>query len=443
MQELSVIIARVKHPKHLPKHLPKYLGATSPRNGEFSIGGRARTYGLCLAGTLAIYAQSSAAATDAADPFDFFVSDRYLYDDNLFRVPSGVLPTDPGAAAVKSRDDSINRLSAGIAARMDAARQVFALNLRADDVRYQQNDDLDYTGGSGTLLWDWKLGHGWSGRVQGRYDRALASFSNYQLFVRDIVDVATYGAQLHYDIGSRWGVYAGGNIATAQHSAEIRKVNEFRGETGRAGLEYKTPSGNLFGFGYDFTNATFPVAQRTPGTVVPNYKDTVPAFVMSYAFTVKTSLYVRAGYLSRDYDDPSLGDFSGDVWNVNLHWEPRTKLYFDIKGWHELKAYSDAESDYFVANGGSIGPTWEPTETIKIEAVYTMERQNYTGIELLLPQDTSRRKDDVNSAQLSIEYAPRDFFSLELGYNWIKRDSNRDFHAYDDNVAYAQLKFTL
>lgn len=398
--------------------------------------------GLCLTGALLAYAQGAGAAPDAADPFDFFVSDRYLYDDNLFRVHDGVTPTDPNTP-VKSKDDSINRLSAGIAARMDAARQVFALNLRADDVRYQRNDDLDYTGGSGTLLWDWKLGHGWSGRVQGRYDRALASFANYELFVRDIVDVASYGAQLHYDIGSRWGVYAGGNIATAQHSAEIRKVNEFRGETGRGGLEYKTPSGNVFGLGYDFTDATFPVAQRTPGSIAPNYKDTLPALTMSYAFTVKTSLYVRAGYLSRDYDDPILGDFSGDVWNVNLHWEPRAKLYFDVKAWRELKAYADAESDYFVANGGSITPTWEPTETIKIAAAFSKERQSYIGLGPLLPDEISRRKDDVDAAQLSIEYTPRNFVSVELGYNWVSRDSNRDLRAFDDNMAYAQLKFTL
>jgi hypothetical protein len=154
-------------------------------------------------------------------------------------------------------------------------------------------------------------------------------------------------------------------------------------------------------------------------------------------------LYARLGYLSRDYDDPILGDFSGDVWNVNLHWEPRAKLYFDIKAWRQLKAYSDAETDYFVATGGSITPTWEPTETIKIAAILSSEKQRYTGTELLLPEDTSRRKDDVNSANVSIEYTPRDFVSVELGYNWVNRDSNRDFRAYDDNVAYAQLKFTL
>jgi Putative beta-barrel porin 2 len=397
--------------------------------------------GFCLTSALLACVPCADAAPDAADPFDFFVSDRYLYDDNLFRVHEGSLPADPALA--KSRDDSINRLSAGIAARLDASRQVFALNLRADDVRYQNNDDLDYTGGSGTLLWDWKLGHGWSGRVQGSYDRALASFNNYTLFVRDVVDVASYGAQLHYDIGSRFGVYVGGNIATAEHSAEIRKVNEFRGETGRAGLEYKTPSGNVFALGYDFTDATFPTARRTVGTVAPDYEDTTPSLSVAYAFTVKTSLYARLGYLSRDYDDPILGDFSGDVWNVNLHWEPRAKLYFDVKAWRQLKAYSDAETDYFVATGGSITPTWEPTETIKIAAILSSEKQHYTGTELLLPQDTARRKDDVNSANVSIEYTPRNFVSVELGYNWVNRDSNRELRAYDDNVAYAQLKFTL
>lgn len=390
-----------------------------------------------------MYVQGVQAAPDAADPFDFFVSDRYLYADNLFRIPDGLTPAEIGAPVVKSGDDTVNRLSAGIAARMDAAQQVFSLNLRADDVSYQRNDDLDYTGASGSLLWDWKLGHGLSGRIQGKYDRALSSFSNYLLFVRDVVDVASYGGQLHYDIGSRWGIYAGANLATAHHSAEVRKINEFRGKTGRAGVEYQTPSGNTFSLGYDVTDATFPAAARTVGVIAPDYKDTLPSLSMVYLFTVKTSLFARVGYLSRDYETPLLGDFSGDVWNVNLKWEPRTKLYFHIKGWHDLKAYSDAESDYFVADGASIGPSWEATETIKLSATLSRERQKYTGTEPLLPQDTARRKDDVDAAEVSLEYSPRDFFTLELGYSWTNRDSNRDVRTNSHDTAYAQVKFTL
>ena len=93
---------------------------------------------------------------------------------------------------------------------LDASRQVFVANLRFDDVRYAKNDELNHRGGSGDLQWDWKVANDWSGRVLARYDRALASFSNYRLFVRDVVETATYGGELRYGIGSRWALLGAG-----------------------------------------------------------------------------------------------------------------------------------------------------------------------------------------------------------------------------------------
>lgn len=427
-----------------PRRVPHVY---APHCGPF-VTGRIRrplaaAIGTCLAAVALGKAAPADAKPDAADPFDFYVSDRYSYDDNLFRLSDQAIPSLAPDGAWRSRDDYINRLSAGIEARVDASRQVFGLDLRVDDVRYQDNDDLDYTGGEGKLNWNWKLGSHLSGDINGSYERALASFNNYELFVRDVVDVATYGGRLRYGIGSRWGVFAGASVATAEHSAEVRKLNEFHSETGRAGIEYQTPSGNLFTLGYDFVDARFPVAERTPDIVAANYEDTIPSVSVAYAFTVKTSLYARAGYLSRDYDDPSLDDYSGDIWNIALSWEPRAKINFDIKAWRDLRAYSDAESDYFVSTGGSIAPHWDVTSAVRILGEYSIENQKYVGTRALVDPAEARRRDDVQSARVAIEYSPRDLISIALGYNWMDRDSNRELRTYDDNIASVQVKLTF
>lgn len=393
------------------------------------------------------------AATDADNPIDIYFSDRYSYDDNLFRVPDGLLNADPSLLSVQSVDDYINRASVGLQTRLDTSRQVFVANLRIDDVRYARNDDLNYRGGSGDLQWDWRVASDWSGRVTARYDRALASFHNYTLFVRDVVDTLGYGAEVRYAIGSRWALLGAGSWSEADHSAPIRRINEFESETARGGVEYRTPGGSLFAVDYRDTAARFPVADSLPNGVPYKYDDRQYGLNVAYEISAITRIAARLAQEERDYADPRLGDYSGATWNVLLHWAPRTKLYFDVKGWHELTAYADAESDYFVSNGGSVAPTWEPTAKISVTATFSYEKQDYVldALAVLAPGETSR-EDTLRMIKLAVDYAPREYLSFGLGYNFVERESNRSVllndtvlvnRGYDNNFTSAWFRITL
>lgn len=399
-----------------------------------------------LTALFGLRAAGAAGAPDAGDPFRFYVLDRYTYDDNLFRVPDGLLASDPSILPPASLDDYINRASAGARIRMDTSRQVFSADLRLDDVRYNRNDDLNYTGGAANVAWDWQAGHRWSGKLNAQYDRSQASLANYIFFGKDLVDTALLGAEFRMGIGSRWRLLAAGAAADTDHSSDVRRVDNFESQTGRGGVEYVTPAGNLFALEYRYTDAKFPVA-RDVGVDLA-YEERVPGVRLEYAFTEKTQLKARAGYLERERANPASADYSGEIWDLALRWEPRTKLYFDIKAWHELKAYADLESDYFVSDGGSITPTWEPTTKIKIAAAFAYEQQDYIDASpniggVLLPPTEADRQDDVSSALLSIDYTPRDIVTIGLGYRWVDRASNRDLRDYDDNMVSAQLRINL
>lgn len=380
--------------------------------------------------------------TDAADPFDIYFTERYSYEDNLFHVQDGLGLDELDAPEVESLDDYVNRASVGIQARLDAARQVFSTNLRLDDVRYQKNDILDFRGGSGSLNWDGRFGRRWSAGINAKYDRTQAGFTNYRLLTRDVVDSANYNGELRYAIGSRWAVLGSASLIKSDHSAESRKIDKFKGETARGGIQYQTPAGNTFAMDYRNTQARFPIADATPGGLPYKYDETQSGVNIAYAFTGITRMYLRGAYLDRDYADARLGDYSGAIWDGTVHWTPRTKLYFELKGWHKLAAYSDAESDYFVSDGGSIGPTWEPTSKITVSAVVSYEKQDYLASSTSSQSDP-QREDEVSSALLGIGYAPWDFMTIALAYRWIERDSNSSQRGYDASIATAQIRITL
>ncbi len=381
------------------------------------------------------------AAADAADPFKIFVSDRFTYEDNLFRVPQSVLAGDPAAVGIGSFDDYVNRLSGGIEARIDASRQVFSLNLRFDDVSYSENDYLDYHGGSGDLRWNFDIGKRWSGLIDARYDRQQAGFSNYELFVKDIVETQSYIGELRFKIGSRWALMAGGTFSESTHSADVRQTSNMESESGRFGIEYQTPNNSLVALDYAFTDATFPEAGRLFNREI-GYEQTLPGFRLRYVFSEKTRINARGGYLKRDYSNPAAGDFSGNVWNISAYWEPRAQIYFNLEAYRELTAYTDAEADYFVATGLRVTPTWSPTPLMTFELGLTIEDQSYRAVATPFSDTGSApgREDDVKSAGLTWRYTPRNFLDLSLGYRWIERDSNFQRRTHEAEVASAQLR---
>lgn len=388
-------------------------------------------------------AQGAYAATqpDAADPFKIFIADQYSYDDNLFRMSESRMNADPEAAGlVQSIDDYVNKLSAGVQVRVDASKQVFAMNLRVDDVTYQENEYLDHTGGTGDLRWNFDIGKRWSGLLDARYDRGQAGFSNYLLFIKDIVDTQSYSGELRFKIGSRWALLGGANYSESSHSAVVRRTSDLESQTGRLGVEYSTPNQSLIAAEYTYTDATFPAATRLSGFDV-GYEQTLPLVRAQYVYSEKTRVKGRVGYLKRDYTNPNSGDYSGNVWNLNFYWEPRAQIYFDVDAWHELKAYSDAEADYFVATGASITPTWSPTPMMKFSLRLQQENQSYrdAGSNFPVASDPGR-EDDVSSANLSWDYTPRDYLNIVIGYRWLERDSNRDLRRHEAEVASAQLK---
>jgi len=384
------------------------------------------------------------AAADAADPFKIFVSDRYSYEDNLFRVPDSVLAGDPAAVNIQSFDDYVNRLSAGIETRVDASRQVFLLNLRFDDVRYSENDYLDYHGGSGDLKWNFDIGKRWSGLIDAHYDRQQAGFSNYELFVKDLVATQSYTGELRFKIGSRWALMGGATIGDSSHSAAVRKTSNMESELGRFGIEYQTPNNSLIALEYAYMDATFPEAEQLFNREI-GFKQTVPGFRARYVFSGKTRISARGGYLKRDYTNPASGDYSGNVWNVTAYWEPRAQIYFDIEAYHELKAYTDAEADYFVATGFRVAPTWAPTTTMNFELGLTMEDQSYRAVATPFSDIGSGpgREDDVKSAALTWNYNPRDYLNVSLAYRWLDRDSNFERRRHDAEIASAQVRVSF
>jgi hypothetical protein len=153
---------------------------------------------------------------------------------------------------------------------------------------------------------------------------------------------------------------------------------------------------------------------------------------------VKTRLDLMAGYLDRTSDDFTTAEHSGDIWKATLSWDATAQFSLAASTWHDLRAYVDAESDYFVSNGASLGPRWRPNLKVQIDANVSWEHQDYISAHSV--SGVESRADKVRAGRLSLSYQPVQALQFTLSYLHQDRQSNRALEQFVANVAGLDVK---
>jgi hypothetical protein len=360
------------------------------------------------------------------------------YDGNLYRLPTGTSASTtvfPGA----TRADHVTTVSAGGDLQRLLGRQLFLLDLHADENRFAHNTALNNTSGYANLLWQWGLGPYLSGTAGASFSRGLVSFGEALFLGRDMLDSTAYFGTARYQAGPHWAVYGGVSDSAVSHSAAAATNGNFHTLGGNAGLEYALDTADTFALEFHYDEGRYPAAPAVPYTFDgkpfnPDFHDDTLLFVVKHSFSSKTQLTADAGYMKRYYPNTTVGAFSGDVWRVTLTWEPTEKTQVDVAGWRELHAYLNSQSNYFVSQGASIKPTWFPTAKLSLFMRFSYETQDY------IPQSTSvsgitNLNSKVATEQATINYSPRSAWTLSLSFRHTTRTANLRSFDYGDDVA--------
>lgn len=387
----------------------------------------------------ALLCSCAAHAAETEDPgFTFTLGARETYDDNLYRLAENLDPsTVLGPAAARS--DYVSRVSMGLDQRWQWSRQQVVVDIKGNHDAYRNNQHLDHTSGAARAKWQWQVGGRWSGEFGGDYSRSLASFANTQFLGLDLVDITGASGMLAFQLGAQWSLRVAARHADTEHSAAGRRFDNSDTDTGSVGLQFKTSSGNEFALSYRATRAGFELPGSLNGAVFDrDFEEHVGSFRMHYVWSEKTTFDGSIGYLEREYANTALsaasrGSFSGGVWDAALQWEPTIKLRFEVGGWKKLRAYLDADSDYFIAEGVSVVSGWHPTDRFAVALEAGYENQDYLGVFNILVPD--QRRDRVLSGELTVSYRVLRKLHFDLTGRIEDRESNRAALQYDAEIA--------
>jgi len=403
---------------------------------------------------IAVAPLEEAAAEQRANQLYLFVGDTYTYDDNIYRLPSGVtdLTGLPGIGSNPSRHDSMETVTGGLnGSWITGARQSVDVSLDVDDNRFFKNTDLNNVSTNDRAAWNWGLGSALSGMIGADYSRLLGGFVNVQVYSRDVVNRADYFGSMRYQIGPRWGIFGGLLGTTFSVQSPQAVYNNSTSKGGEIGADFTTEL-NRIGFDYRYNDS------RAPNSTVlnnvqfdPDFREERARVLFRHVLSEKTIFDASAGYLKRDYPSGAIGSFSGEVWRASLQWQPTPKTQLLVGAWQQLSADLTAQTDYFVDKGQSITPQWIASEKITVSATVAHDTNAYIGANPVGPIQINflgqeARHDTATSETLSVVYTPIRALVLTFSAAYIKRDSNISTFQFDDftgsvNVVYKFFRY--
>ncbi len=387
------------------------------------------------------------ADAERTDRLILSVGNNFAYDDNLYRLPPGFtnLSALPGIGPNPSREDYIDSISGGVDGEwLTGARQSVDVGLNASYNHYFRNDNLDNVSSSDRAAWNWGLGNALSGKLGADYIRQLGGFTNTAVYSRDIVERSDFFASLRYQLGPRWGLFAGllGTDYTVSSAQQV--FNNSKSKSVDVGADY-TGETNRIGFDYRYNDSRSPNSTFLNGVLFdPDFREDRARVLVRYAISEKTVLDASVGYLKREYPSSAIGNFSGEVWRAALQWQPTPKTQVLFGVWQQLDADLTAQTDYYVDKGASITPEWIASEKITFSAVISRDDLDYVGstpIGTVVAPATQARRDTLTAETANMVYTPIAALTLTVSAAHVTRESNVPQFHYNDLQASINLVY--
>jgi Putative beta-barrel porin 2 len=388
---------------------------------------------------LAVAPLEQTTGVERTDRFILSVGDSLTYDNNLYLLPRSVtdLSTLPGIGSSPDRKDYIDRINGGMDAEwLLGARQSFDVDLDADYNRYFRNQNLNYVGSNDRVAWNWGLGDALSGKIGVDYLRLLGGFANTDVFSRDIVNRTDYFGSLRYQLGPRWGIFAGLIGTEYTVSGVDATFNNSKSKGVDVGADF-TFDVNRIAFDYRYNDSRAGNAAVLNGVVFdPDFREDRARVLVRYALSEKTIVDASAGYLKREYPSTAIGSFEGEIWRVALQWQPTPKTQLLLGVWQQLSADLTSQTDYFRDRGVSLTPQWVASSKLTFTASISHDDDNYIGSNpvgvIPVATLTQARHDKLTGESASMIYTPIRAIMVSVSASHTTRDSNISQFHYND-----------
>jgi len=366
----------------------------------------------------------------ALDKFDPYAYTQVRYDSNLFRRDSN------------EQDETIGYLGAGVNADWKLSRQHLLLDAVVARAKYDSNDQLDHTMIDAKGAWAWQVGNLWDGQLGYRYEEDLTSFDQRLITDKDMRTTQTGFLSGGYQIHPDWRLVAGAELKDVSY--QERKALDRDASSGSLEVQYRNTLNTRVGVRGQFIRNDLK-EQNINGVSIDNdYDQTEISGVFYWEGTAKSALEARLGYVDVSYNENDIidRDFQSVSYRAIYHWVHSEKTKVDVEAWRETSSLNDEITDYVLAQGISVSPTWRVTEKVSLVGTFLYNNDDFKARnDVSSALGVENRDDDTLLFRLDANWNPRNYLRLSVGYKKQNRDSSIDERDFDDDQVNAKILF--
>ncbi len=322
------------------------------------------------------------------------------HETNALRVPSGANP----------KSDELAILGVGAKFNRRYGLQRIRADVEANTYRYRDQDDLNFNTINYALAWDWQV----TPRAHGIISADRKQFREVTtdpVVLTNRVGRRTERAEIAegtYDVTAAWRALAG--VSHTQSSSSVANPWDASPSVRsvRLGVGYELPSKtSLYA---RFRRGDGEYSDSTLGAANSDFRENEAELVVNWPLTVKTSVEGRLGRLERNHSSAPQRDFDGVVGHANLRWEITGKTRLAAGVGRDLSATGLAGGGYVQQTRFYIGPVWQATAQLAVNARYDRATRDWKDI----PAGAAElgKSERVQLLSAGVDWEPRRFLTV-------------------------------
>ncbi len=400
---------------------------------------------LALATLLVMPAQAK-----EGDTFRPFVSLSHFYDSNLFRL------AESEYSQVPQRSEQYDILSAGLNVDWKPGRQQVLVNATKTLVRYDRYTVYDSDNNDYQATWNWRVGNRLTGNLGAAESLSQSNFDSVGLVNNQVTRKRRFG-RAEWEFHPRWRIGGGVEDMDYANSALSQASQDVQQQAWDASLSYRTPKGSSLRGQVRRIDAEYSNLQCLSNAfpfcfeVADNsYKQTEYNLLGDWSVSGKLKLRGQTGWVDRQYENTLRSitnfivpqfkqrpDYSGFAGRLSADWYATGKTLLSVSAYRELGGAQDINASSVLKTGSSVSGVWLVREKWRLNVGATFENREFKGDpgSLLL-----QRNDDTLGASLSLNYAPTQVVSLDVGIRVGRRDSNISVENYEFKSLFASVR---
>ncbi|MDD2657934.1 MAG: putative exosortase B-associated extracellular polysaccharide biosynthesis transporter EpsL [Candidatus Pacebacteria bacterium] len=395
---------------------------------------------LFLLVVVALLNLAGVAHADGADTLNLRLSRTLITDNNLFRLPAGIDPSDQFGNS--RRSDSIAIDSIGLSLDKSYSLQQFHADASFANYRFGTYRFLNHSTRSGTMRWNWALTPRLTGKISSKRQQSLNSFVDYtNIGARNLKTATNNSADLDYWISGGWHVTAGGfrDLATNDIVFLQGGDRDFRGD--QFGLRYVAADGDYIAYQNRHGRGKYPNATLVVDTLSEtDFRQVDHELLWRWSITRRSQLQGRVTQLDRRNSHFSARDFHGTAGKCDYLWSPTGKTRLLVSAARDYGTYQAANISYTVTDSLSVAPSWQVSKKIQVKFKLDRIVKDYLGNPGLA---TGSRMDRQRSAQLGFEWAPTRALLFGASMQHDQRRSTSASLDFEDTTAMLAAQFAF